>query len=50
LRERLGAGALEFRRAHFDWKKNASTLAEFYERILAQTPAQRHATNVTVPE
>lgn len=50
LHERLGAGALEFRRAHFDWKKNAGTVAEFYERILAQTQGQRHAANVTVPE
>lgn len=30
LGERLSAGALAFCRKHFDWKKNAGTLAEFY--------------------
>jgi glycosyltransferase involved in cell wall biosynthesis len=50
LRERLGAGALKFRRTNFDWTKNAGTLARFYERILAQAKGKGHAANVTVPE
>ena len=33
LRERLGAGALDFRRTHFDWKKNTVTLDRFYRQI-----------------
>ena len=32
LSERLGAGAVAFAREHFDWKKNASALAAFYEQ------------------
>ena len=50
LRHRLGAGALEFCRKHFDWEKNASSLAGFYDRILAQGKEQPHAANVTVCE
>jgi len=50
LRHRLGAGALEFCRKHFDWEKNASSLAGFYDRILAHGKEQRHAANVTVSE
>lgn len=47
LSERLSAGALAFHRKHFDWRKNAETLAEFYDRILAQREGNRHGANVT---
>ena len=52
LSERLGAGAVEFRRKHFDWKTNARTLAGFYQRILTQREVQRQrqAAHVTVVE
>jgi len=50
LRERLSAGALAFRRTHFDWKTNTGALAEFYDRILAPGEGKRPAANVTVPE
>jgi glycosyltransferase involved in cell wall biosynthesis len=36
LSERLAAGATAFGREHFDWKKNAGTLAAFYEKVAAQ--------------
>ena len=32
LREQLAGGALTFAREHFDWEKNASALAAFYDR------------------
>jgi glycosyltransferase involved in cell wall biosynthesis len=35
LSERLAAGAMAFGREHFDWKKNADTLAAFYEKAAA---------------
>ena len=36
LNERLTAGASAFGREHFDWKRNAGTLAAFYEKAAAQ--------------
>src|SRR5205814_578534 len=36
LYERLAAGALAFRREHFDWKKNARGLANFYDHVVHQ--------------
>jgi glycosyltransferase involved in cell wall biosynthesis len=36
LRDRLATAALTFAREHFDWKKNAGTLAAFYEKTAAQ--------------
>jgi glycosyltransferase involved in cell wall biosynthesis len=36
LSERLAAGALQFCRQHFDWKKNASALAHFYDEVAAK--------------
>jgi glycosyltransferase involved in cell wall biosynthesis len=36
LSERLALGAIAFGREHFDWKKNASGLAAFYENVSSQ--------------
>jgi glycosyltransferase involved in cell wall biosynthesis len=36
LNERLAAGATEFRRNHFDWKKNAAGLERFYNELIPQ--------------
>jgi glycosyltransferase involved in cell wall biosynthesis len=46
LRGRLAAGAREFCRQHFSWKKNAGTLARFYEEILAEPRKQTHVATV----
>jgi glycosyltransferase involved in cell wall biosynthesis len=43
LSERLAAGALAFAREHFDWEKNASALAAFYERNSPNRPPQQDA-------
>jgi glycosyltransferase involved in cell wall biosynthesis len=40
LNERLAAGALAFAREHFDWKKNASALAAFYEKVAVKPPEE----------
>jgi glycosyltransferase involved in cell wall biosynthesis len=40
LSERLAAGAVAFAREHFDWKKNAGTLAAFYEKVDAKPPEE----------
>ena len=43
LSERLSAGALQFAEKHFDWNKNARTLAEFYETIATRQPEEANA-------
>jgi glycosyltransferase involved in cell wall biosynthesis len=40
LRDRLAAGAAEFSREHFSWKKNAGTLARFYDEVISKTQEQ----------
>jgi glycosyltransferase involved in cell wall biosynthesis len=42
LRGHLAAGAVTFGREHFDWKKNAGALANFYEQITAPSKEQIH--------
>lgn len=46
-RSRLAAGALAFCREHFDWKKNAGTLAQFYEQIRATKQTHGQAQTVS---
>ncbi|HYJ07008.1 MAG TPA: glycosyltransferase family 4 protein [Chthoniobacterales bacterium] len=36
LSERLGAGATQFCRQHFNWKKNTRELVEFYQEVAPQ--------------
>jgi glycosyltransferase involved in cell wall biosynthesis len=43
LTEHLGAGALAFAEKHFDWKKNARSLAEFYETVATRRPEEANA-------
>lgn len=42
LSDRLAAGAVAFGREHFNWKKNAGTLADFYEEITAPAKEKGH--------
>jgi glycosyltransferase involved in cell wall biosynthesis len=44
LRDRLSFGATEFCREHFDWRRNARALAEFYDQI---APDRKDETNVS---
>lgn len=44
LRQRLSAGAITFCSEHFDWTKNAATLAEFYGRVMS---TRQQLTDVT---
>jgi glycosyltransferase involved in cell wall biosynthesis len=44
LRERLAAGAVAFAREHFDWKRNARALADFYQKI---SDRQKEETDVS---
>jgi len=46
-RSRLAAGALTFCREHFDWKKNAGTLEQFYEQIRATKQTHGQAQTVS---
>ena len=47
LSERLAIGATEFCRKHFDWKKNARTLVEFYQEIALKPKDPANASPVT---
>ena len=47
LSERLSAGATAFCREHFDWKRNANLLAEFYREIAPNPKEQPNAAAVT---
>jgi glycosyltransferase involved in cell wall biosynthesis len=48
LSERLAAGAIAFGREHFDWKRNAHTLATFYDKVTAKPKERTHVSAVTV--
>jgi glycosyltransferase involved in cell wall biosynthesis len=47
LGERLGQGAVAFARKYFDWKKNGSELAAFYDRIAAGRPREHDDVSAT---
>ena len=48
LAQRLAAGATEFCRKHFSWKKNAATLARFYEEVAAQSHPPPNVSTATI--
>ena len=48
LTQRLAAGATEFCREHFSWKKNAATLARFYEEVAAQSHPPPNVSTATI--
>jgi glycosyltransferase involved in cell wall biosynthesis len=50
LSERLAAGATEFCRQHFNWRKNAGTLAGFYDKIALNPKEQSHAPTATASQ
>jgi glycosyltransferase involved in cell wall biosynthesis len=50
LSERLTTGATEFWRQHFDWKKNARTLVEFYQEIAFRRKDPANASTVTASQ
>ena len=47
LSERLAVGAGEFCRRHFNWKKNAGVLMEFYQQIALQPKEPANASTLT---
>ena len=49
-RERLAAGATEFCREHFNWKKNAGALARFYEEIAGNPKELRNVPTATASQ
>jgi glycosyltransferase involved in cell wall biosynthesis len=49
LSERLAAGAGAFAREHFDWKKNTESLAEFYEKTVANRAQQSNHASTSAP-
>jgi len=50
LRERLAAGATEFCREHFSWKKNAGALARFYDEIACNPKELRNVPTATASQ
>lgn len=48
LVSRLSAGALTFCQEHFNWSRNAATLAKFYEQIRVTPSEQAYAISPTV--
>ena len=48
LRERLAAGAVAFAREHFDWKRNASALAAFYQKASDRPKEETDVSAVSV--
>jgi glycosyltransferase involved in cell wall biosynthesis len=50
LRDRLGTGATEFCREHFNWKKNASALVRFYDEVDRNSKEQSNARTITASQ
>ena len=50
LSERLAAGATEFCRQHFNWKKNTRALVEFYQQIALQPKDPTNVSTATASQ
>ena len=50
LSDRLGTGATEFCREHFNWKKNAGGLVRFYEEIAGNVKDQANVSTATASQ
>lgn len=50
LSDRLAAGATEFCREHFNWKKNAGALVRFYEEIAGNVKDQANVPTATASQ
>ena len=50
LSDRLGTGATEFCREHFNWKKNAGALVRFYEEIAGNVKDQANVSTATASQ
>jgi glycosyltransferase involved in cell wall biosynthesis len=50
LSERLARGARDFCREHFDWKKNASALAAFYDEVALNPPDYGNVSTVAAAQ